>query len=356
LLENTKVKTVEEHGKIRKLAIGIYIPDWFYNSDESDKMFTDELIKTIKQSREYRPLRLNLAKLWIFSEKDAENFVRKNNLVAIVQHDSKFYRKNSKYSNNVKLLERHIPFFNSTKCQELGHNKIATKKVLREKNIPVLDDKAIHSLEELNEYLEEDNLYVVKPPSDGAGNGVKLIKKCEREFFTYDNGHWENVDIVEIKQENGERKIKIEHRASLKSPRSLFKKLFLDFTYHPMLVEPYFNDHGKGFSSLRCTVIGDMVVEAVKRTNFKNITSNIARGGSAKKFELSNDQKTTAIAVKNAVGAEYAGVDFLIRGEEWVIGEINIGPFTLFSKYTGVNVGKILGEHLIKKCDELRRY
>lgn len=122
-----------------------------------------------------------------------------------------------------------------------------------------------------------------------------------------------------------------------------------------MLIEPYFNDHDQGFSSLRCTVIGDKVVEAIKRTNHKNITSNISAGGRATKIELTDSQKEAAIVAKNAIGADYAGVDFLIRGDEWVIGEVNIGPFTLFSTCTGVNVGKIFGEYVMNKCDKMTR-
>ena len=117
-------------------------------------------------------------------------------------------------------------------------------------------------------------------------------------------------------------------------------------------MEPYFNDDPSGFASLRCTVIGDEVVEAVKRMNRKNITSNLSSGGTAQKIELAEYQKEMAIAATKAVGADYAGVDLLVCGGKSVIGEVNIGPFTVFGKHTGVNVGQIFGEYVMKKCDE----
>ena len=99
-------------------------------------------------------------------------------------------------------------------------------------------------------------------------------------------------------------------------------------------------------------MIGNEVVEAVKRTNRKNITSNVSRGGTATKIELSDYQKQIAIAAKNTIGASYAGVDLLVSAGKSVICEVNIGPFTVYGRYTGVNVGKTLGQHLMESCDQ----
>jgi glutathione synthase/RimK-type ligase-like ATP-grasp enzyme len=123
------------------------------------------------------------------------------------------------------------------------------------------------------------------------------------------------------------------------------------FTYEPMLIEPYFNDDTRGFASLRCTVVGDEIVEAVKRTNRLNITSNISSGGTAEKTELNDEQIKMVLASAKALGVDYAGIDLLVSGGKSVIGEVNIGPFTVFSKYTGANVGKIVAEYAMQKCD-----
>ncbi len=83
----------------------------------------------------------------------------------------------------------------------------------------------------------------------------------------------------------------------------------------PMLIEPYFNGHEEGFASLRCTVIGNEVVEAVKRINRTNITSNVLhQEKSAERVNLSADQIQMAITATNAICADYMSVDLLVRG------------------------------------------
>ena len=341
--------------KKTKLTIGIYVPKWLCRSDESDQLFADELVRTIEHSGRYRPLILNLPKLRLSSAEEARAFIEENNLIAVVQHDSEFFDRNRRYAANVRFLEATVPFFNSTHCQELGHDKIAASKLLREKNIPVLDGAVVDSLQDLERHLMEDELYVVKPHNCGAGMGVRLVKKHMGEFSGYYDGEWRNVEIIEKTSRDGNKKLKIKFNFNPRYPLLFLKKGLMDFTYAPMLLEPYFNNHDEGFSSLRCTVIGNEVVEAVKRINHKNITSNISSGGRATKTELSSEQKEAAIAATQAIGAHYAGVDFLVRGNEWVIGEVNIGPFTVFTKYTGVNVGKLLGEYVMRKCNEYSR-
>jgi len=326
---------------MRKPAIGIYIPRWFCNTSEANKIFARELVQSIDSSSRYRALLLNLPKLSFSDEDNLKKFVEEKKLTAILQHDSPFFRTDSQYSSNIKRLGSLLPIFNSYRCQEVGHDKISTKKLLRKLGLPVLDDKLISSLSDLENYTAKGGLYVVKPHNSGSGEGVKLFKKEKGMFWSYDNRKWHRIQIIE-----GVRKeLKVKYKFHTRTPF-----LFLNnFTYSPMMLEPYFNDSFESFSSLRCTVVGDEVVEAVKRTNEKNITSNVSHGGRAEKIELSDEQKLAAIGAKNAVGAFYAGVDFLIRGKEWVIGEVNIGPISSFSKYTGVNVGKILGEHLMKE-------
>jgi len=317
-------------------------------------MFNDELIKSINNSDSYKAIKLDLTQPLFFSEKGVQKFIEKNNLVMIVQHDSKFYYKNKFYNKNIELLEKHISIINSTECQKLGHDKIATKKILKENGLPVLEDKVFCKTVHLEKHLVEEQLYVIKPHDSGGGSGVKLIKKTKLGFFAFYNSEWISVSFLS-KKKNAKDVIKIKPNFDfLKSPITFLKKIHFTFTYDPLLIEPYFNNHDEGFSSLRCTVIGDTVVESVKRTNLKNITSNISSGGTAQKFEMSEYQKEVAIAAKNAIGADYAGVDFLVCDNKFVIGEINIGPFTLFTKYTGVNVGKIFGKYVMEKCDGLK--
>ena len=326
------------------------MPPWLRIAEESNRLFFDELIRTVEASGRYRPLVLDLQKLPLSSYDNARTFIEKSNVVFIVQHHSKFYSHGSRYARNVDFLEPYVSFVNSTQSQKIGHDKIATKKILREHGIPVLDDRLVTSVQDLEDHIAENTMYVIKPHNLGAGAGVNLIKKQHGQFFAYHDKRWRQISFAE----RSTSALRLKYRFDAAYPLHFFKKIRLDFTYAPMLVEPYFNDHEAGFSSLRCTVIGNQVVEAVKRTNVSNITSNISHGGKATVAMLSEQQKQAAIDVLRAIGADYAGVDFLIRGNDWVIGEVNIGPFTLFSKYTRVNVGKIFAEYLVEKCDTLR--
>ena len=366
-------------------SIGIHLPDKAQFSDKSDYLFVEELEKTIRASGRYKPIRLKLKNLRLASIEDAGALIEKHNLCAVVQHDSAFYSTSPAYRANVDWLHKHVPFLNSLQSQEIGHDKITTKRILREQQIPVLDDEIIESPNALFEHMNDDALYVVKPHNNGAGSGVRLIRKRGDNLFAHINGKWRKTRAFRVANGKGIKLQRSQNVPTLVGVGALFiftllfPILFPNFalaavflllitfyffietfervyTYTPMLVEPYFNDNEQEFTSLRCTVIGNEVVEAVKRTNRKNITSNISSGGVAEKIELSARQKEIAVAAKNAIGADYAGVDLLVRGDESVVGEVNIGPFTLFCTYTGVNVGKIFGEYLIAKCDTIERF
>jgi glutathione synthase/RimK-type ligase-like ATP-grasp enzyme len=313
------------------------MPGWLYRSDKTDRIFADELIQAIKVSGRYKAMKLNLSTLSLSDSAKAESFVRKHNLALVIQHDSPFYSDSKKYMETVRLLEEHIPLMNTHDSHEIGYSKINTKQLLRSHGIPVLDDAVIFSVDDFHAHLKEGVWHVIKPADKGAGTGVKLIKKQNGNLLQYRNGEWHSIEILSRKPNT------VTVRRGL--------GILSSYTYSPMLVEPYFNDDSEGFASLRCTVVGDEIVETIKRTNRSNITSNVSSGGTAQKAELNDEQKQMVLATAKAVGVDYAGIDLLVCGGKSVIGEVNIGPFTVFSKYTDAPVGKILAEYAMRKCD-----
>ncbi|MDR3547857.1 MAG: hypothetical protein P4M11_06265 [Candidatus Pacebacteria bacterium] len=238
-----------------------------------------------------------------------------------------------------RLLEEQVPLMNSLASHEIGHSKINTKQLLRTHGIPVLDDVVVTSVEDFHEHIQEDLWYVIKPVDKGAGAGVKLIRKEDNNLFCYRDGKWGPITAVTKKA----------NTVMIKQGLCIFSS----YIYSPMLIEPYFNDAGDGFASLRCTVIGNEVVETVRRVNHSNITSNVSSGGTARKAELNDEQKEMVLATARAIGVDYAGIDLLVCGGKSVIGEVNIGPFTVFSKYTHAPAGKILAEYAMNKCDRI---
>jgi glutathione synthase/RimK-type ligase-like ATP-grasp enzyme len=360
-------------------AIGIYIPSWLYRSAKTDRIFTDELIKTISESGKYKPLPLSLPDLKISSEEEANEFCKRHNLRLILEHDSYLYSEKD-YKQTAQLLAKVVPFVNNHSSHHIACDKIATAKLLRSNNIPVNDYSIATSQREFVQALKGGALYVVKPADQGAGTGVRLVKKEGTKVYAYRNRKWHVLNSSDLKIRGSEGVIlsyrnrdvfAISTGLLILSALISFLQIYIgmlfaaisvyvfalnyrrSYIYTPMIIEPFFNNSNEEFTSLRCTVIGDEVVESVQRVNKRNVTSNIVSGGKATKIELSQYQKNIAIAAKNAVGADYAEVDMLVRGDDTIVGEVNIGPITIYGEYTGVPVGKILAEYLIKKADLL---
>lgn len=91
---------------------------------------------------------------------------------------------------------------------------------------------------------------------------------------------------------------------------------------------------------LRVFVIAGRIVAAMKRTSHGDWRTNVARGGSADRIELTHEQKSLAIGAAEAVGCPVAGVDLLPgpHGGLFVI-EVNAVPgWRALAAATGVDV------------------
>lgn len=80
-------------------------------------------------------------------------------------------------------------------------------------------------------------------------------------------------------------------------------------------------------ADLRCFVIGDEVVAAMKRQGAPGeFRSNLHRGGNAIPIELSLEETQTAIEAAKAMGLTVAGVDLLRSKHGPVVMEVNSSP------------------------------
>ncbi len=110
-----------------------------------------------------------------------------------------------------------------------------------------------------------------------------------------------------------------------------------------ILVQEFIKE-AKG-ADLRCFVIGDRVIAAMKRQGAEgDFRSNLHRGGNATKIDLSAEEHETAIRAAKAMGLRVAGVDLLRSNHGPVVMEINSSPgLEGIEKATGINVsGKII--------------
>ncbi|NEO86283.1 MAG: 30S ribosomal protein S6--L-glutamate ligase [Spirulina sp. SIO3F2] len=87
-----------------------------------------------------------------------------------------------------------------------------------------------------------------------------------------------------------------------------------------------FIEEAKG-ADLRCFVVGDKVVAAMRRQGAPGeFRSNLHRGGSARMAKLTPEERETAIRSAQAMGLQVAGVDLLRSNNGPVVMEVNSSP------------------------------
>lgn len=103
---------------------------------------------------------------------------------------------------------------------------------------------------------------------------------------------------------------------------------------------------------IRCFVIGDRVVAAVKRQAKEGeFRANVHQGGTAVKVKLAPQERAIAIAAAKTMGLKVAGVDLIRSNHGPLVLEINSSPgLEGIEKATHINIaGKII-EHIEKKA------
>lgn len=80
-------------------------------------------------------------------------------------------------------------------------------------------------------------------------------------------------------------------------------------------------------ADLRCFVVGDKVVAAMKRQGQEGeFRSNLHRGGSAKLIKITPEERSTAVRSAKVMGLNVAGVDLLRSNHGPVVMEVNSSP------------------------------
>lgn len=92
-----------------------------------------------------------------------------------------------------------------------------------------------------------------------------------------------------------------------------------------ILVQEFIREAGG--ADIRCFVIGNKVVAAMKRQGAEGeFRSNLHRGGKAEKIKLTPEERSTAIRSAKAMGLRIAGVDLLRSNHGPVVMEVNSSP------------------------------
>jgi ribosomal protein S6--L-glutamate ligase len=82
-----------------------------------------------------------------------------------------------------------------------------------------------------------------------------------------------------------------------------------------------------GGSDIRCLVVGDKCVAAMRRTAKEGeFRSNLHRGGEASLIKITPEERTTAVRAAKVMGLNFAGVDLLRSNHGSLIMEVNSSP------------------------------
>ena len=110
-----------------------------------------------------------------------------------------------------------------------------------------------------------------------------------------------------------------------------------------ILVQEFIKEAGG--ADIRCFVVGDKVVCAMKRQGAPGeFRSNLHRGGSAERIKLTPEERSTATRAAKTMGLNVAGVDLLRSNHGPVVMEVNSSPgLEGIEQATGLDVaGKII--------------
>ncbi|NMH66842.1 30S ribosomal protein S6--L-glutamate ligase [Shewanella salipaludis] len=115
-----------------------------------------------------------------------------------------------------------------------------------------------------------------------------------------------------------------------------------------ILVQEYIRESNG--SDIRCFVVGDKVVAAMKRQGPEgDFRSNLHLGGSAEKVRITPLERKTAVAAVKAMGLVLAGVDILRSSRGPLVLEVNSAPgIEGIETTTGIQLAEPIVEYIEK--------
>lgn len=114
-------------------------------------------------------------------------------------------------------------------------------------------------------------------------------------------------------------------------------------------------------ADIRCFVVGGNVVAAMKRqaVSPEEFRSNLHRGGTASRVEITEEEKNMAIRAAHIIGLNVAGIDIVRSDRGPLIMEVNASPgLEGIEKSTGVDVASEIIKFIesgIDTCEKERR-
>ncbi|MBD1580718.1 30S ribosomal protein S6--L-glutamate ligase [Pseudoalteromonas sp. S16_S37] len=121
-----------------------------------------------------------------------------------------------------------------------------------------------------------------------------------------------------------------------------------------IMVQEYIKEAGG--ADIRCFVIGDKVIAAMKRQAQEGeFRSNLHRGGSASLVRITPEERKTAVAAAKAMGLNVAGVDLLRSSRGPLVMEVNSSPgLEGIEKATGKDIAGMIIDFIEKNAASRR--
>jgi len=113
-----------------------------------------------------------------------------------------------------------------------------------------------------------------------------------------------------------------------------------------ILVQEYIKEAGG--SDVRCLVVGNRVVAAMRRQGEEgDFRSNLHRGGKAVRVKLTKEERSTALKAARVMGLSFAGVDLLRSDEGPKVLEVNSSPgLEGIENVTGKDIASLIIDYI----------
>ncbi|SNR13906.1 RimK family alpha-L-glutamate ligase [Tenacibaculum jejuense] len=194
-----------------------------------------------------------------------------------------------------------------------AQNKVRTLQIMNRKGIPIPDTVFSVNPENIKEQIEllGGAPVIIKMQEGTQGMGVMLA----------------------------------ESKKSAKSIIDTFYRMNMSILLQEFIKESNSED-------IRVFVVGDKIVSSMKRKGLDDdFRSNIHRGGTATKADLTNQERIMAIKAAGYLGLPIAGVDLIRSKRGPLLIEVNSTPgLQGIEAYTKVNVAEEIIKYLEKKC------
>ena len=125
-------------------------------------------------------------------------------------------------------------------------------------------------------------------------------------------------------------------------------KIINQLGYKDFLMQEYISS-SKG-KDIRVNIVGNKAVISMLRENENDFRSNISSGGHGSLYQPQENYLKLAVAAKEALGLDFAGVDVMFGpNDEPIICEVNSNPqFASTLKATGVNLADYIADYILK--------